>query len=410
MSANKYANLPDIDTAPDIYETEDVFLSTQAQQGESSDEESGVPTRHPSRGKNVEAPGKEELDSSSLIGTDEATKRFRRAERKRGRRDRSIYKYPPSRSPSPSTTRPTSLSVRLRLLQTELTALETEVSDPSNPLLKREREDAYVDPGDLIKGLVDVRSRLEKFSLNTEGRLRLVQDVLRDGDEPEDANPAEIRSSDSNEKTTPEEDPSKQSTKYLVEMDRRVGEVERLIGSASTSLDEASPMPAPLLPLFSRLNTQLTILTQPRHLDNISRRLKLLLSDLDRVSSANQQHRRQAHHNDSSTPAPATPSALQEQITPILTRLVPSLPHIPYILTRLRTLSALHTSAAGFQSTLEGLETDQKKVREALEELSNAVDSLEASLDENGKLVKGNVSGLEDRIESLLKRVEQMSR
>ena len=169
-------------------------------------------------------------------------------------------------------------------------------------------------------------------------------------------------------------------------------------------------MPTPLLPLLSRLNTQVTVLTQPRHLDNISSRLKLLLSDLYRVSSANQQHRRQSHHNETAIPLNAAPSALQEQITPILTRLVPSLPHIPHILMRLRTLSALHTSAAEFQSTLEGLEEEQKKAREALEELSRALDSVEGSLDENRKLVEGNVSGLEERVQSLLQRVEQVSR
>ncbi|ETW80465.1 hypothetical protein HETIRDRAFT_123022 [Heterobasidion irregulare TC 32-1] len=390
MSVNKYANLPDIDTAPDIYETEDVFPSSQAKQGDSSDEESGVQTRHTSRGKIIEAPGREELDNSSLIGTDEASRRFKRAERK-SRQDRSLYKYPPSRSLSPSPSRQKSLSARLRLLQNELASLENEVSDPSNPLLQKEREESNVDPGELIKGLVDVRARLDKVS-QKEGRSRLVQEEegattkVKDGDQAKDG------------------------VKELAEMDRRVGEVEKLIGSSSTSLDEASPMPTPLLLLLSRLNTQVTVLTQPRHLDNISRRLKLLLSDLDRVSSANQQHRRQSHHNEAAIPPNAAPSALQEQITPILTRLVPSLPHIPHILMRLRTLSALHTSAAEFQSTLEGLEEEQKKAREALEELSRALDSVEGSLDENRKLVEGNVSGLEERVQSLLQRVEQVSR
>lgn len=101
---------------------------------------------------------------------------------------------------------------------------------------------------------------------------------------------------------------------------------------------------------------------------------------------------------------------MQEQLLSLLTRLGPSLPQIPHILTRLRTLSALHISAAEFQGTLEGLEEEQRKMREALEELNGAVKTVEGSLDENQGLVKGNVSGLEERVEGLLRRLDELSR
>jgi nuclear migration protein JNM1 len=173
-----------------------------------------------------------------------------------------------------------------------------------------------------------------------------------------------------------------------------------------------SPLPPPLLPLITRLNTQLTLLTQPRHIDSISRRLKLLLTDLDRASASQQHashHRRQNSQSSTAGASPAN-SVVQEQLLPLLTRLGPSLPQIPHILTRLRTLSALHTSAAEFQGTLESLEEEQRKMREALEELNGAVKTVEGSLDENQGLVKGNVSGLEERVEGLLRRLEELSR
>ena len=97
-----------------------------------------------------------------------------------------------------------------------------------------------------------------------------------------------------------------------------------------------------------------------------------------------------------------------EALTPILTRLAPLLPHIPHILTRLRTLSALHTSAAGFERTLEGLEEEQKRVRAALEDLGRAVEGVEKSLADNEGVVKGNVRGLEERIDGLGRRVEDI--
>jgi nuclear migration protein JNM1 len=42
-----------------------------------------------------------------------------------------------------------------------------------------------------------------------------------------------------------------------------------------------------LLPMLTKLDTQLTTLTQPRTTDSISRRLKLLLTDLDWIAAAN---------------------------------------------------------------------------------------------------------------------------
>ncbi|KDQ57732.1 hypothetical protein JAAARDRAFT_47592 [Jaapia argillacea MUCL 33604] len=425
MSANKYANLPDIDTAQDVYETEDVFPST-ATKGDDSDDD--LPSRPPPRVKNGDP--NQELDSSNLIAAEEASKRFKKAERKRAQR-KIEYTYPPSptspSSPShPNSNRPLTYRDRLRLLQSELASLETELSDPSNPLLHKEREEDNVDPGELIRGLVDVRGRLDKINKRKEGRGRLVEVVL--GEERDDAAGDEGegdgqggKEEDGGAKADGKAKKEVGEVKSIAEMDRRVGELEELIGSASTSLDEASPIPPPLLPMLTRLNSQLTLLTQPRHIDSISRRLKLLLSDLDRVSAssnANAQSSKGRHPSNhpatsptastSSPPTTTAASPLIDQLAPLLTRLAPTLPHIPHILTRLRTLSALHTSASEFQNTLEDLEEDQKKVREALEELGKAVGTVEKSLDENRGLVKGNVTGLEERVDGLLQRLEEL--
>lgn len=101
---------------------------------------------------------------------------------------------------------------------------------------------------------------------------------------------------------------------------------------------------------------------------------------------------------------------IPEHLVPILSRLGPSLPQIPHILTRLRTLSALHTSAADFQTTLEDLEKEHQKIHEALIELNDAVGTVEKSLDENRDVVKNNVAGLEGRVTTLLQRLEELGR
>ena len=367
------------------------------------------------------------------------------------------YVYPPSPTgdepsgpPSP-TQGSVPLSQRLRLLKAEVAALEVELSDPTNPLLRKEKESGLADPGELIRDMVDVKRRIEKISKAREGRSKLVSVVLGESD-TEDA-PVESKMKQSEKQLEPAKKseassattakPKNPEVRDIAEMDRRVGELEKLVGSSSTALDEVhmnhipnsypfscvaslvlqlSPLPPPLLPLLTRLNAQLSLLTQPRHIDSISRRIKLLNSEFERTSgsSGSQAHhgKRGAHHPaapvaspTTGTPAPASNAsntALQEQLAPILTRLAPLLPHIPHILTRLRTLSALHTSAAGFQKTLEGLEEEQRRVRAALEDLQRAVEGVENSLQENEKLVKTNVRELEDRIDGLGRRVEDI--
>jgi nuclear migration protein JNM1 len=194
---------------------------------------------------------------------------------------------------------------------------------------------------------------------------------------------------------------------------------------ALTLLFQLSPLPPPLLPLLTRLNTQMTILTQPRHIDAISRRLKLLLSDLERAHQQ-QQQQPQPHGQPSgsqrkqsvgqstvssisaATGHSATPQGLAEQLSPLVTRLAPSLPHIPHLLNRLRTLSALHASAAELEGTLGGLEKEQKATRSMLTELSTAIESVEKSLEDNRGVVKGNVESLEGRVEELTKRIGEV--
>jgi hypothetical protein len=124
----------------------------------------------------------------------------------------------------------------LRLLNAELTSLETELADPSNPLLQKEREEDNVDPGELIKDLVVVRGRLDKIRKKHEGRARLIGTVLANDRQ-------ESESEDENE--DPEDDlntPEASKMRNLIDIDKRVGELEKLIGSSNATLDEVKCM------------------------------------------------------------------------------------------------------------------------------------------------------------------------
>lgn len=162
-----------------------------------------------------------------------------------GTRDRSLYKYPSTRSESPSPSHPPSLAVRLRLLQAEIASLETELSDPSNSTVQT--EEGHVDPGELIQSLVDVKSRLEKFNTKQDGRSKLVKEVLKE--EPAKDEDKEGEVNDSARKEGDDEAKSKSEVQDLAAIDRRLGEIEKLVGSASTSIDEVR-LSAMIIPVF----------------------------------------------------------------------------------------------------------------------------------------------------------------
>lgn len=101
------------------------------------------------------------------------------------------------------------------------------MSDPSNPLLHGDNGE-LVDPGVLMKGLVDVRSRLERVSKTKDGRGKLVDRVV--GASEGTTTQAVL---DGKGQAIDESEPPS-----IAEVDRRVGELESLVGSSGTILDE----------------------------------------------------------------------------------------------------------------------------------------------------------------------------
>ncbi|KAG8819821.1 hypothetical protein FRC17_010326, partial [Serendipita sp. 399] len=196
MSAAKYANLPDIDTAQDVYETEDVEPTSQVKVDASSDDDGKA--KPP-----VETTNPEELDSTSLLSAKEAHKQFRKAEK---RRARMVYSYPPGSDDSsdsdstPATLRSRSKQSnqfeRLLALKQELALLEAELepnldhraqsnatdgSSQQPQAKKRTPAPRSNDPAELLKGIQDVRSRLERVEGTKEGRDRLLEAVVTGG-------------------------------------------------------------------------------------------------------------------------------------------------------------------------------------------------------------------------------------
>ncbi len=131
-----------------------------------------------------------------------------------------------------------SLSQRLARLQAELAALEIEISDPSNPLLHK--EEGQVEPGDLIRNVVDAKARLDKISKFKDGRGKLVNVVMHESDAEKENRAEKEDDNDASTEGRGDEVKGRGDVRDIAEMDKRVGELEKIIGSSNTALDEVS--------------------------------------------------------------------------------------------------------------------------------------------------------------------------
>ena len=127
-------------------------------------------------------------------------------------------------------------------MQAELDSLETELADPTNPLLQEQEDDqenkTQLDPGELMRGLVDVRGRLEKVKKGREGRGKLVGAILEKEKDVDELKRDLSRAKTAEKGGEVKEKQEKEENHELAELDSRVGELEDLIGSSSVALDE----------------------------------------------------------------------------------------------------------------------------------------------------------------------------
>lgn len=192
----------------------------------------------------------EDVDTASFMDPSEASAVFRRAEKRTGQlltvpvcyiyrprhaeRSRTLYTYPPSPTSDSEPSRQVPLSQRIQLMKAELAALEAEASDPANPQLNAEDTDA----GQMIRDLVGVRGRLEKLSSRKEGRERLIELItMAQASGTLAPSPGtDLSGTAAGAQALPASD----ETAVLAEIDKRVGELEKLVGSSSAALDEVS--------------------------------------------------------------------------------------------------------------------------------------------------------------------------
>lgn len=216
----------------------------------------------------------------------------------------------------------------------------------------------------------------------------------------------------------------------------QVGSLERLLGAPASA-----DLPPPVLPALDKLSHQLSLLSQPRHLDTLSRRIKTLVSDLERIHETRRKlgdttplhlalssgltvstpgEEESAHSGEADkTAAAATGSAEDRELPPdilprlqalfqLLPRLQALLPLTPGLLLRLRSLADLHASASTFGASLHEAQESVATMEESYKGLQTVLSNVQSSLEGNQKAMNANLDSIQERVASLDARVQAL--
>ncbi|KAI9316226.1 Dynamitin-domain-containing protein [Dichotomocladium elegans] len=212
----------------------------------------------------------------------------------------------------------------------------------------------------------------------------------------------------------------------VADIDERIAKLESLVGSTSGSgLDDLPPslITSSLIGSLSKLEQQISILSQPRHLDTIKRKLETLVGTLDKLNEL-KSGRKDTTHLFSPASAAATAangenkeanglsSDTEEKVKHLFTtmeKIDPLLNLTPALLTRLKALQGLHTEAATFGRSVKMISEEQTRITDELKSLSSACDLLNKSLKENEETVNANIKVIDNRMTELVQRVGALS-
>lgn len=182
----------------------------------------------------------------------------------------------------------------------------------------------------------------------------------------------------------------------------------------------------PLAVSLSQLEHQVSLLTQPRHLDAVTRKVKLLAGQLERSAafatggSPSSHPPRPTHSSalssatsfpsETGVPTDLDPEASQHlaSLVRLQSRLEPLLPLPSVLITRMRSLSTVHAQGADVASALARVGGDLDRLRLQQRQMTHLASSLTEALDENHQMAERNWHSLAARTDRLQSRLAKL--
>ncbi|KAF6814257.1 dynactin subunit [Colletotrichum sojae] len=201
------------------------------------------------------------------------------------------------------------------------------------------------------------------------------------------------------------------------DFDRRLVLLEKAIGVGSSALPEfdMNGLPRAILPTLNGLQKQITTLSQAStsNLDTISRRVRTLIQEAHELEKARQGAKAaqetlgngaEASENGQSPEQLAKINALYGTL-PTIESLAPLLPPL---LDRLRSLRAIHSDAANASEMLERIERQQTEMAGDLKQWKEGLEKVEEAMKEGNTAMAGNMKVMEAWVKDLEGRVAKL--
>ncbi|KAF9565132.1 Dynactin subunit 2 [Mortierella alpina] len=425
--SSKYSTLPDIDTQPDVYETVDDAGDRGARiQGmdgkdyESDEEREGI-DRSAVSVKDAAARFKDcVVDNSSADFSDRLNKRKKAMYRTFVRRpnlESSEYEILPKEMLLQETP-----IQKLRRLMYEVKELgqETELIEKQGAELSAgeiSHKDLLSHVKSLEHDLTEIGQTLGEGSsvgvLSSEGLIkqtdtgkRLLQQLqamkhLAISSPDADDSGAKVPATAGDDKTvtyelyySPENARLHAATK-TAELAERLAVLEKAVGS--TQMQSG----ASLVGTVEKLEQHISILSQPRQLEQLSRRLKVVTGELERVQEL---QAKDATVSGISAEAENKINVLFE----LVDKIDPLVSLAPVLVTRLKGLKGLHAEAAVFSDSIKMISSEQTKISEELKGLDTVSTKLQESLTENDAAIQKNIELIDGRVTQLVERIQRL--
>ena len=210
---------------------------------------------------------------------------------------------------------------------------------------------------------------------------------------------------------------------HLTELESRLAHLESLTGSRTDSVDyhhHDFPNAGPLTETIENLRAKVSALLDPKTMETIARRARTAALDMDKIIETRKKLQTSpdlgtASVSLSTATTPDSSSALDPDtiasisyLTSTLKTIDPLIPMITPLIERLRTLKALHIQANTFSESLSGLTDGIQKCDMGIKEAKDFVAGAEESWKENHQIIIKNMETIEERINNILNRMEQL--
>lgn len=304
-------------------------------------------------------------------------------------------------------------------LERKLARLRKEVEEAREEYAKRQSQRQQQEQQEDLESDITALSRTLNGITSTEGAgLSTYGEFARTlGASSTASGPTQRTKADSNNLTFTYA-PSYQQNHALAkaaDFDERLSMLERSLGLSGNDVSIATPKA--IIPSLDTLSQQLLLLTTstPSSLDNISRRVRTLTQEAERLEES-RKAAKAAKDAFRAAGGDVTEEEGEdaEQIAKInalygtLSTIETLSPTLPLLLDRLRSLRVIHADAASASESLEVIEQKQSEQADEIKKWKEGLEKVEAAIKNGEATMSGNVKTVEAWVKDLEKKVEKL--